>query len=53
MVTRLDTGIVVTRTKRRGIEIIRAYTPREWDYRKKAVKWWHFANKTIKQRING
>ena len=49
----LKTGIIVTSTRRNGVEIIRAYTPKEWDYRKKAFKWWHFANKTIKQRING
>lgn len=50
---KLKTGIIVTSTKKNGVEIIRAYTPREWAFRKKAFKWWHCANKTIKSITNG
>lgn len=50
---KLKTGIVVVTTKKNGVEIIRAYTPKEWEYRKQSFKWWNYADKTIKRLING
>ena len=50
---KLKTGLIVTSTKRNGVEIIRAYTPKEWEFRKTSYKWWRLADTTIKNIING
>lgn len=50
---RLSTGVIVTRTKKNGVEVIRAYTPREWEYKRKAIKWWHYTKQTVNSIING
>ena len=36
--TKLSTGIIVTRTKRKGVEVIRAYTPLEWRMRQASLR---------------
>ena len=46
---KLQTGIIVTRTKRRGVERIEAYTPLEWEFHK--LNWWYKAKETINRFI--
>ena len=35
---KLSTGIIVTRTKKNGVEVIRAYTPNEWRMRQTTLR---------------
>lgn len=48
---KLKTGLIVTSTKRNGVERIEAYTPLEWEFHK--LNWWHHAKETIKRFTNG
>lgn len=47
----LSTGVIITRTKKNGVEIIKAYTPSEWEYYQ--LSWWDKAKQTIKRFTNG
>lgn len=46
----LETGIIVTTTKKNGVKRIEAYTPLEWKFHK--LNWWHQAKQTINRFTN-
>jgi hypothetical protein len=45
----LSTGVIVTRTKKNKVEVIKAYTPSEWEYHQ--LDWWNKAKQTINRFI--
>jgi len=47
---KLKTGLIVTSTRKNGVERIEAYTSSEWEYHQ--LDWWNKAKQTIKRFTN-